>query len=61
MLLHAIIDLFKLVIGYKNLHFRVSKKISFTYKTLIYTDSRSFYNLIIGFYLISSNYSIQEH
>lgn len=47
-LLHAVIDVFKLVLRHKKLHFRTSDKVIFTCKISIHTKSSTLYNFVIA-------------
>lgn len=49
--LQIISDLFKIRIGYKQLHFEASNKVMFTRKTSFYTKSSTLESFVINFYL----------
>lgn len=56
-LLHTIMNVFKMVIGNKNVHSRVYNKVIFTCKTPFHTKLRTLYAFVIGFY---SSYSFRD-
>lgn len=52
-LLHAIVVVYKLLIGYKKVHFRDFNKVILTRKTSFHAKSKMIYNFAIHLFLVS--------